>query len=220
MPSSAIPSNRIYVLVYKTNENWYGANGETQQLNCQHTFMGVWGINNFGKDVPVPSTTIPPLTASPGTSKQSANTLVQVAHVWVDPNYFGGTNFKMVAKVKDNTNNNVLYVDINSYNTNLPLCNFVPEPSACGAATELLANPIAATTATINYQIPTGAAGIEYVNNTSSSAPSGDGTYVDGGTKSVAITGLTTATTYHFWVRVICGQGIRSAWVSLTYTTS
>lgn len=210
----------IQPLVYKENNNFYGPSGLNKRISCNQIFLGLMGINTIGEEVPVPYTTIPPLSASPGNSYQSANVLIQVGQVWVDKKFFGDSSFKVVAKVKDLDTNSVFYVDADSYNTNLVLCNFVPEPSFCPLVTNISAGTPGATTATITWNGVPGAAGIEWVNNTSSSAPSGDGAYLDGGTETLSLTGLTTATTYHIWIRTICGQGSRSAWTSKTYTTA
>ena len=211
---------RIFCTVYKDDAALYLPSGANKQISCSHQFIGVFGINMQGEEVPIPSTTKPPLSASPGNSEQSANALVQVGQVWINTSYFGDTNFKVVAKVKDYTTRNTLYVDAASYNANIGKCNFVAEPQACTVVTSLINTAKTATTASFSWVLPTGAVGIEYINNTSSTAPTGDGTYQDGGTNTVSITGLTTATTYYFHVRTICGLGSASTWAVIQYTTS
>lgn len=212
---------KLYImpLVYKRDGNVWLPSGQNLQISCNCTTLGVWGINLNGEEVPVQGTTIPPLSATPGNSYQSANALVQVGGIWVNPAMFGDSGFKMVVKVKDLDSNIVSYVDVTSWTTEFVKCNFVPEPTGCNIPTSISAGTPATTSATITYVPMPGSVGIEYVNNTSSVAPVVDGTYVDAGTTSVAVTGLTAATTYHFWVRTICGAGSRSAWTSLVYTT-
>lgn len=213
-------NNRIFCLVYKDDAALYLPAGANKQISCSHLNLDIWGVNMQGEEVPVPFTTIPPLSASPGNSEQSANALVRVGGVWVNSKYFGDPNFKVCVKVKDYTTRNTLYVDAASYNANIALCNFVPEPQSCTVVTNLVNTAKTATTANFSFVLPAGAVGVEYINNTTFTAPTGDGTYQDGGTTTIAITGLTTATTYYLHVRTICGLGSSSAWTVVTYTTS
>lgn len=213
--------NNLYImpLVYKRNSTTYLPSGQNLQISCNCSTLGVWGLNLAGEEVPVQGTTKPPLSTTPGNSRESANALVQVGGVWYDPHYFGDANFKVVIKIKDLVTNFINYVDLTSWNTEFVKCNFVPEPSSCDIPTSISAGTPGTTTATITYVPEPGSVGVEYINNTSGTPPVIDGTYVDAGTTSVALTGLSAATTYHFWVRTICGAGSRSAWTSLTYTT-
>lgn len=210
----------IMPLAYKVNTNVYLPSGLNQRLSCNHEFLGVWGVNMAGEEVPLPTTTIPPLSATPGNTLQSAEALIQVGNVWVDSTYFGDASFKVVAKVKDYETNNVMYLDAASYNAQLPDCNWVPQPSFCPLVTVLAAGSITSSAATISWTAVPGSTGVEWVNNTMSGDPAGDGSYLDAATATVALTGLTTGTTYYFHIRTICGAGSRSAWTKVSYTTS
>ena len=210
----------IMPLVYRRDSNVYLPSGQNLQINCKCTTLGVWGINMQGEEVPVQGTTIPPLSSTPGNSEQSASVLIQVGQIWYNPKFFGDANFFMVVKVKDLVTNSISYVDLTSWNTEFVKCNFVPEPGFCSIPTTISAGTPGATTATITYVPEPGSVGVEYINNTSGTTPVIDGTYADSSVTSIAITGLTTATAYHFWIRTICGAGSRSAWTSITYTTA
>lgn len=209
----------VMPLVYKQNNNLWLPAGQNLQISCNCQTLGVFAINLAGEEVPVPTTTIPPLSSTPGNQTQSAYVLVAPGGVWANLQMFADTSFKVCIKVKDLKTNIVSYVDLTSWNTEFVKCNYVPEPIACFVPTSISAGTPGTTTATITYTPEPGSVGIEYVNNTSSSAPVTDGTYVDAGTTSVTVTGLTAATTYHFWVRAICGAGSQSSWTSITYTT-
>ncbi len=211
-------TNRIFCTIYKDNFGLYLPSGELRQISCNNILIGFYKINMQGEEVALPTTTIPPDATTPGTQFQSSTALVQVGKIWVNTQ-FGDPNFFAVVKVKDVDARNTLYVDITSWNENIPKCNLVSVAQGCPSVTAISAPAIAATTATVSWTAAPGTVGVEYVNNTSSTAPTGDGTYLDGATTSVALTGLTTATTYYFWLRTIC-QGIRGAWIYTTYTTS
>jgi hypothetical protein len=92
--------------------------------------------------------------------------------------------------------------------------------TTCALVTALSAGTPGALSATITWTENPSILGIEYVNNTSAVAPVGSGTFVAVGTETVALTGLITATTYHFWIRTSCADGGFSAWTSLVYTTA
>lgn len=213
-------SKQIRVLVYKENTTLWMPSGLTRSISCNHQYLAVEGINMAGEIVPIPTSTVPPSQSSDNTDYQTATALVQIGQVWVDTKYFGDANFKVVVKVKDMDTNIVSWVDATSYSDNIALCNFVPEPAFCPAVTGLDEGTPTDTTATISWAGTPGAAGVEYINNTSGTAPVIDGTYLDGGATSVSLTGLTPSTEYHFWVRTVCGLGSRSAWTSLTYSTT
>jgi hypothetical protein len=220
---------RILVKVYKENATlWYASDnggspsapiiGVTRNISCNHTYLGMWGINMQAEEVPVPTSTIPPEIGS-GQSNQSAQSIIPIGNVYVDLNYFGDANFKVCVKVKDMVTNIVSFVDAADYAAQIGKCNLVEYANFCPLVTGLGATP-GGTTATINWTAPGGSAGVEYVNNTSSTAPAGTGTFLATGTNSVALSALSHTTTYYFWIRTICAGGVLSAWTSVTYTTS
>ena len=213
------PTLQINPLVYKQNNNTYLPSGQYLKISCNFTYQGVCYINMAGEEVSLPSTSIPPLAATPGNSYQSAEVLVDPGRVWQNPFQFGDATYYKCVKVKDNDSNVLSIVDFSSWNTSVALCNNVPEPISCGLPSTLTATP-GATTATINFTVLPGSVGYEWVNNTSSSAPTGAGTYGDAGTASVALTGLTASTTYYFWFKTVCGAGSTSSWTSVSYTTT
>lgn len=205
----------IQVLVYKTDNTLYLPSGQIRRISCSLEYMGVFGINLQGEQVPIPTRVN--TTGEGGTPYQTASTLITLGNVWVNNKQFGDSNFKVVVKVKDMDSGLVSYVDAVSFNANIGNCNFIPAPSFCPLVTGLAVTH-AVTTATISWTAPGGATGVEWINNTSGTTPVINGTYEP--TNSVSLTGLTTATAYHFWVRTICSGGVLSAWTSISYTTS
>lgn len=212
-------AKKIAVLVYKEDSQLWLPSGTTRWISCNHTDLGVWGINMAGEIIPVPTTTVPPSESVDNTSYETATVLVQVGRVWVSQSYFNDSNFKVVVKVKDMTTNIVSFVNAESYNDNIALCNFVPSPSSCSIPTDIASSAITSTGATLTWTPMPGSVGIEYVNNTSATPPTGSGTYQDVSDVNVSLTGLIAATQYHFWIRSICGAGSQSAWTSEIYTT-
>lgn len=202
-------------LVYKEGSQIWAQAGLIRRISCSFQYMGVFGINMQGVEVPI--STRQNTTKEGGTDFQTANVLISVGNVWVNQAQFGDPNFRVVVKVKDMDSGIVSYVDAISFNTNVVSCNFVPTPSFCPLVTNISVVH-AVTTATISWTGVPAAAGVQWINNTSGTTPVVNGTFEP--TNSVSLTGLTTATTYHFWIRTICTGGVLSAWTSVTYTTS
>lgn len=92
--------------------------------------------------------------------------------------------------------------------------------TSCAEVRDLDAGTPGATDATITWTENPSILGIEYVNDTSATPPVGSGTFVPVGTGTVALSGLTTATEYHFWIRTACADGGFSAWQDLIYMTA
>lgn len=215
--------NRILVLVYREDAVlWYDPTsspptlGVTRQISCNHTYLGVWGINMQGEQVELPTTTTPPAEGT-GSAVQSQQALVRIGLVWVDSTYFADDNFKVCVKVKDMLTNIVSFVDATSYNDNIAKCNLAPYANFCPIVTGLQATP-AAITASTSWTPTPGGTGAEWVNSTSATPPSGSGTFT--GSNTQVITGLTASTTYYFWIRSICPGGVLSAWTYISYTTT
>lgn len=200
---------QFFVTVYKANSTFYQA-GQKFPIYCNHQWLGNYGINTVGEIVPLPTSTVPGI----GTA--------QIPHgtVFPNPQQFSDANFKAVVCIKDMITLDEYYVDAADYNTQIVNCFPVPYASSCPVASGLSAGTPGQTTATISWKNVASTEGVEYVNNTSSSAPTGDGTFVAVGTSSVSLTGLTASTTYHFWIRTICAGGSTAAWTSITYTTT
>jgi hypothetical protein len=68
---------------------------------------------------------------------------------------------------------------------------------------------VTASAATVSWTAVAGAQGYQYAVNTSMTPPS-TGTYTT--SNSALVTGLSASTTYHTWVRTVCGQGDTSGW--------
>lgn len=209
----------IIVKAYKDDSGFFGPDGANRQISCNHEFQGIWGINTVGEIVPIPSTTVPPSVGT-GTDEQQQTVLIPQGNIYTDTTYFNGTDFKTVVKVKDMENLRTTYVDKTSYDTQIIQCNTQPVPSACAIVTNLSAGTPGATTATITWDGIPSAAGYEYVNKTTNVAPTGEGRFESH--ETIALTGLTTATTYYFFIRTICGPGSngQSSWTSFSYTTA
>lgn len=116
-----------------------------------------------------------------------------------------------------------LYVDAALFNANFANdCNAdcCVQPT-CPDVTGIVISAVAPTTATATWAAAAPAgdiAGYEYLVNISATAPAGDGTFTEAIT--VPLTGLTTATAYHFWIRTRCANSDQSNWVSATFTTT
>ena len=215
-----IPQNSntsVYYLVYKEGTTVWATTGQTRRISCNMQYMGVFGINMQGEEVPVPTRTN--TTSEGGTSFQTANVLISIGNVWVNKAQFNNPNFHVVVKVKDMDSDVVFYVDANSFNANVSQCNRVSVPGSCPAISNPIATP-AVTTATIAWAAIPAVSGYEYVNSTTNTAPSGSGTYLPPTPTSVTVTGLTTATSYYFWIKTICSGGVSSAWQVVPYTTN
>jgi len=124
-------------------------------------------------------------------------------------------NSHVCIAVSDTQTTDTLYLDIvNYYQTNV-----VPTPYVTSCATVVpKATSVGLSTATISWAAIQGANGYEYVNSTSNTAPTGDGTYNSG--TSLSLTGLSATTTYYCFVRTICIGGMKSTWASVSYTTT
>lgn len=210
--------NRILVTVYKENAVVWFPSGQTRNISCDHSYLGIWGINMQAEEVPIPSSITPPELGA-DSAIQSGQVIIPVGRVWVNASYFGDSNFKVCVKVKDNLTGIVSFIDATNYNANIALCNFVPTANFCPVVTNLSAGTPATTSATITWTPVAGSDSLQWVNNTSSTPPATGGAYLPATTNSQAVTGLTANTTYHFWIRTTCPGGTLSAWTSLTYTT-
>lgn len=78
-------------------------------------------------------------------------------------------------------------------------------PPTCPSPATLTTTAITSTSATLTWNVPfiVPSAGYEYVYSTTNTVPTGAGT--SSATNSVALTGLTSATTYYVFVRSNCG---------------
>lgn len=94
---------------------------------------------------------------------------------------------------------------------------FVTPACSCAAPVGFTVAPISCDSIGFVWSAPVGSSGIEYVVNTSPSAPSGSGTPASGG--SAVVGGLSGATVYYVHIRTDCGGGLYSSWVSLVVTT-
>src|SRR6185436_398650 len=210
---------RILVKVYKENFTIWYPTGETRNISCNHMYLGIWGINMQAEEVPIPSTTIPPEIGT-GESNQSAQAIIPIGNVYVDSTYFGDSNFKVCVKVKDMDTGIVSFIDATDYANNIGKCNLVPVTNFCPLVTGITAGSITSSGATLSWTAVPGSDGVEYINNTSGTTPVINGTFIPSGTNSQVITGLSTGTTYHFWIRTLCPGGKLSAWTFKTYVTS
>ena len=93
-------------------------------------------------------------------------------------------------------------------------------PPSCLPPSALTSSNITATTADISWTPPSPAPsnGYEYYYSTSNTPPGGSGTPTAG--TSVSLSGLTSNTTYYFWVRSDCGGSGYSTWAGpASFTT-
>jgi hypothetical protein len=88
---------------------------------------------------------------------------------------------------------------------------------ACAPVTGLTMSSITAASAVLNWTAVTGAAGYEWVVNTTAADPTTAGTATTATTATA--TGLTASTTYYAHVRTNCGTTF-SAWTTVSFTTT
>lgn len=215
-----IPVRTVQFLVYKEDSVLYLPAGQYKRVYCNQQYISVVGINLQGEELPVPTTTVPPTPNADANDEQAAMVLIPVGNVWVNTSYFGDSNFKVCVKVKDMQTATVFYIDAANFATNIVNCNAAGSVTTCPSVTNGVASGITSSAATITFTLPGGAAGIEWVNGTSGTAPAGHGTLLPAPGNSVSLTGLTTGTTYHFFARTICAGGVEGAWVGTAFTTS
>ena len=177
------------------------------ELSCHHEFMGVYQITDKLQVIPLP-----------GDATNNPSSRTYPPQKYLDGTFTAGDAVKRVVLVRDLDNQVQYYVDYESYYAQLGNCNRAPYVTYCSSVTGLSAGTPGATSATITFTADAGAAGYEWINNTSGTTPVIDGAYIT--TTPVAVTGLTTGTLYHFWIRKVCIGGLKSAWVALTYTTA
>lgn len=208
---------QFFVRTYKDNSALYPPDGVSVAINCNHIRIADYGINTVGEIVPLPrATEIPGVTA--GTDLQHGTVMVPQGSIF-PPNYFADSNFKNVTHIKDMVTSRDYYVDTADYTTNVINCNPVAYVTSCDSVSNLAHGALTATTAVISWTKVLGSVGVEYINKTANVTPVIDGTFADVNTQTLTITGLTTATTYYFFIRTIC-QGMKSAWTSVSYTTA
>ncbi|MEI8279171.1 MAG: fibronectin type III domain-containing protein [Bacteroidota bacterium] len=95
---------------------------------------------------------------------------------------------------------------------------FTTLAAVCAPPTGLTASGVTSTSANLSWNTVASATGYEYVVDNSAAAPSGSGTATTGTTYNP--TGLTPATTYYLHVRINCGGGNFSTWVTIPFNTS
>ena len=202
---------KVYYLAYKDNNGFFGLSGGQRSISCNHQKIGGdWWINNAGEVISFEDSTSP---------INGGYNYVDKGDVTVSGNRFSDSNFKKVYKIHDYETSIDTYVDAASYDANIVNCNPVSYPSICGVPSGIATSVLGTTTATIVWTAGTNATGYEFVNQaTPGIAPTINGTFTS--SISVALTGLTTAHAYRFWIRTICGAGYKSAWVSFNFTTS
>jgi hypothetical protein len=89
---------------------------------------------------------------------------------------------------------------------------------ACEKPSNVIPSNISSSGANFNWNAVSGAAGYEYVVNTSSTAPTGSGTPLT--TNSTGVAGLNSNTQYYFHVRTKCSATAFSQWVTVPFLTT
>lgn len=108
--------NRSFTaLVYKADNAFY-QDGQYQLIYCNHTFIGLMGINTQGEIVPLPETRV----ASPAVVPSA---LVPPGTINPSDIAFGDAGFKAVVQVKDEVMQATYWVDEDSYYANVVSCN-------------------------------------------------------------------------------------------------
>lgn len=196
---------QLYYLTYKDNSSFFGPSGAGRAISCNHINKGLCYINLITEIINVVG---PPL----GSNEVGAGEITNDAH------RFSDANFKQVYCIYDNDSQITSYVDKVNYNTVILGCNPISYPSICGLISGLATSVVGTTTATIIWGSGVNATGYEYVlQATPSTQPVVPGTLV--GASPIALTGLTSAHSYRFWIRTVCAANMRSAWTALNFTT-
>ncbi len=202
-------NRQFNVLAYKAQAgSYYGAAGQRVPINCDHSVIGDFGMNPDGQILDLPpeavvtggakAVLVPPATGFPTVN---------------EPNL----SLTAVKLIKDNVLQTAYYVDATDYASAVVVCNPIPYASACPGVTDLAATP-GTTDADISWTETPGIVGVEYANLDVDVEPS-SGTFLAAGTGTVNVTGLTTTTTYYFFVRTICTGAVTSAWSRVEYDT-
>lgn len=211
---------QFYVTVYAAESAAY-KNGQKLPIYCNHTFLGLYGLNTVGEITALPGASQQELTSSPPVSVVVPAGGIPANTIFPDPAQFVDSGFKAVAKIKDEVTLKIYYADAADYAANVVRCNPLSASATCNSPYGQEVISVGATSATISFTVPSGAAGYEYLNNTSLIPPTTTGTVGVGvGTETVNLTGLTPSTTYRLWNRTICADGSKSGWTSQIYTTS
>lgn len=190
--------NNIKVLVYK-DDTGFLAPACSKILPCDHELVMPVALTLTAQNSPC-NTTIPQGKSFPAGSTEYTG-LVQayklqipgIGHYWVDKA---------------------------DYDSKIGECNGCCTPGACTIVTGLAAGSITTTGATISFTAPVGAApaGYEWIVKTANVAPVIDGTYASA--SPIVLTGLTTGTTYYFFIKTICSATNKSAWTSVSFATT
>ena len=88
----------------------------------------------------------------------------------------------------------------------------------CADPTNLMASNITGSTADLSWDAINFVPGYEYVVDQNPGPPSGNGTFTT--TNTYNATGLTQSTQYYLHVRIFCGNGNYSQWVTLPFETA
>lgn len=193
-PTSTINSNYndLYLVPNSGSSNFIGRSNTTD-----YTTLAAWqGGTSFGTN----SVSVDPLYVSVATGN-------------LKPNSFPLDNKGVAAGItKDITNasRSTTTPDIGAYE----FVAVVP----CNAPSGLTATTVLSSTATISWNVATGATSYRYVVSTSNITPSIPGTNTTA--TSVALTGLLSGTTYYYFVRSQCGgPSTFSPWSMDSFTT-
>ncbi len=92
----------------------------------------------------------------------------------------------------------------------------IEDATTCGPVSDVMLS-VGTTAVHMSWDAVSGASGYEWEVNTSSSAPTGSGTFTTETTASIST--LTPSTDYYAHVRVRCGASTYSSWVSVPFTT-
>ncbi len=189
--------NSIKISVYKDAEGMLFPTGKTTIIPCDHELIVREGLS-------VMATVTPCLETRPEGEEIIGGSTVLPA---------------LIDVYKLKVNGAFIWVSVSDYDANIGKCNGCCVAVSCEPPTTIVAGSITTTGATITFTPPTPTpAGFEYIVNESATTPVIAGTYDAG--SPIVLTGLTTGTLYHFWIRTRCGATSASSWVNITFTTS
>lgn len=202
-------NRQFYVRAYRGDAGaWYGPDGQKVAINCNHTVVGDYGMNAEGQIVELP----------PADVVTAGGKSVLVSHATPFPDTTQpGLSLIAVKLIKDKDLQTAWYVDAIDYASSVVACNPVAYVTSCPGVSNLIATPDE-TEAVITWDETPGIVGVEYSNSTVDVEPE-SGTFLGGGTGEVTITGLTTATSYYFFIRTICAGAVTSDWSRVEYET-
>jgi hypothetical protein len=107
----------------------------------------------------------------------------------------------------------------NNFSTKPQVRFYMTVPATCVVPTNLANTAVTGTSASFSWTNGSPTVGVAYAVTTTNVAPTGTGTNATG-TSVTVNTGLTSGTSYYFWMRNRCTSTTNSDWISVPFTTA